>query len=225
MLELVDVHKFYDDTEALKGVNLSIDQGEFVTLVGHSGSGKSTAFKLILGEEEPSEGAVFKNGKDVAIMNDSELIDHRRKTGAIFQNFRLLNSKTVYENIAFAMEALGFRDKKIAGDVPYVLDLVDLRDKIWAFPGELSGGQKQRVAIARAIINNPELILADEPTGNLDPVNTFEVINILKQISKMGSTVILATHDRQVVDNIGGRTITLSDGEVAMDSPVGKYIL
>lgn len=217
--------KYYGDAIAVQNITFSIDEGEFVTLVGHSGSGKSTLFKLILGEEELYSGSVCRGGSDISDMAGRELLEHRRNTGVIFQDFRLLPRKTVYENISFAMEALGYDQKQIESDVPYVLDLVDLRHKVWAFSQELSGGEQQRVAIARAIVNQPELLLADEPTGNLDPVNAHEVINILKQINKLGTTVMLATHDRSVVNKIKGRVITLVDGEVALDDPKGKYIL
>ena len=217
--------KYYGDAIAVQDIAFSVDEGEFVTLVGHSGSGKSTLFKLILGEEELYSGSVCRSGSDISAMAGRELLEHRRNTGVIFQDFRLLPRKTVYENISFAMEALGYDQKQIESDVPYVLDLVDLRHKVWAFSQELSGGEQQRVAIARAIVNQPELLLADEPTGNLDPVNAHEVINILKQINKLGTTVMLATHDRSVVNKIKGRVITLVDGEVALDDPKGKYIL
>ena len=220
-----DATKYYGDAVAVQDVTLDVDYGEFVTLVGHSGSGKSTLFKMILGEEDLYSGTVCRGGVDVSDMNEQELLEHRRKTGVIFQNFRLLPRKTVYENIAFAMEALGYEEDQIESDVPYALELVDLRNKVWSFPAELSGGEQQRVAIARAIVNQPELLLADEPTGNLDPVNSHEVINILKQINKLGTTVILATHDRSVVDKIKGRIITLVSGEVALDDKRGKYIL
>ncbi len=222
---LDDVIKHYGSGLALDGISLTVQPGEFVTLVGHSGSGKSTIFKLILGDEHTTDGTVSRDGIDVATMNDHELLHHRRKTGTIFQNFRLLPTKTVYENIAFAMEALGFDDEQVESDVPYVLELVDLKDKIWSFPAELSGGEQQRVAIARAIINQPELLLADEPTGNLDPINTYEVINILKQANKLGTTVLLATHDRSVVEEVGGRVVTLANGQVTLDDMRGKYVL
>ena len=225
MIHFDEVSKFYGENIAVQDITLSVDSGEFVTLVGHSGSGKSTLFKLILGEESAQSGNVCRDGVDIADMNEEELLEHRRNTGVVFQNFRLLQRKTVYENIAFAMEALGYSDEKIESDVPYALDLVDLKHKIWSFPQELSGGEQQRVAIARAIVNQPDLILADEPTGNLDPVNAHEVINILKQINKLGTTVILATHDKSVVEKIKGRIVTLVNGGLALDDKRGKYIL
>ena len=225
MIHFDEVIKFYGENIAVQDITMSIDSGEFLTLVGHSGSGKSTLFKLILGEEYVYSGSVCRDGVDIADMNEEELLAHRRNTGVIFQNFRLLQRKTVYENIAFAMEALGYSDEKIESDVPYALDLVDLKHKVYSFPAELSGGEQQRVAIARAIVNQPALILADEPTGNLDPVNAHEVINILQQINKLGTTVILATHDKSVVDKIKGRVITLVGGSLALDDKKGKYIL
>lgn len=225
IIEFDSVNKYHNETVALSNVSFSVKKGEFATLVGHSGAGKSTIFKMILGEDQFDSGSVCRGGVDINSMNENELLEHRRNTGVVFQNFRLLPKKTVYENIAFAMEALGFNEKKIETDVPYALELVDLKHKSWSFPQELSGGEQQRVAIARAIINQPELLLADEPTGNLDPVNSSEVINILKQINKLGTTVILSTHDKSVVDKIKGRIISLSSGEIVSDSKSGKYIL
>ncbi len=217
--------KYYGDAIALQDVSFTVKDGEFITFVGHSGAGKSTLFKLILGEEDLYGGTVCRDGVDITSMSEAELLEHRRKTGMIFQNFRLLSRKTVYENIAFAMEALGYDETQIESDVPYALELVDLRHKVWSFPAELSGGEQQRVAIARAIVHQPELLLADEPVGNLDPVNAHEVVNILKQINKLGTAVMLSTHDRSVVDKVKGRVITLVNGEVAMDDKKGKYIL
>ena len=217
--------KYYGDTVAVQDVSFDVEYGEFITFVGHSGSGKSTLFKILLGEEELYAGSVSRGEQKISDMSERELLEHRQKTGVIFQNFRLLPRKTVYENIAFAMEALGHDQKQIKSDVPYALELVDLRHKVWSFPAELSGGEQQRVAIARAIVNQPELLLADEPTGNLDPVNSHEVIGILKQINELGTTVLLATHDKSVVDAIRGRVITMANGEIALDDKRGKYIL
>lgn len=217
--------KKYGDSTAVRSVSFDVDYGEFLTLVGHSGSGKSTLFKVILGEEDVDKGSVCRGGVDVMDMSERELLEHRRNTGVIFQDFRLLPKKTAFENIAFAMEALGYDEEKIESDVPYALELVDLKDKAWSFPQQLSGGEQQRVAIARAIVSQPELLLADEPTGNLDPVNSHEVIGIIKQVNKMGTTVILTTHDKSVVNKVKGRVITLVNGEVAMDDSRGKYIL
>ena len=210
--------KYPSSPSALKDVTFEIKRNEFVTLVGHSGAGKSTIFKLILGEEAPTSGNILFNGEDIGLMDISSLLEYRRKIGTIFQEFRLLPYRTVYENIAFAMETIGFSDSQIRHDVPYVLNLVGLKNKIWNFPNELSGGEKQRISMARAIVNEPGLLLADEPTGNLDENNTAEVINLIKQIHKLGTTVILTTHDRQVVNSVKSRTIELSEGHVISDA-------
>ena len=204
--------KYPSSAHALKDVTFEIKENEFVTLVGHSGAGKSTIFKLILGEESPTSGNILFQGEDVNLMENDDLLDYRRKIGTIFQEFRLLPYRTVYENIAFAMETIGFSDSQIRHDVPYVLNLVGLKSKIWNFPDELSGGEKQRISMARAIVNEPKILLADEPTGNLDENNTTEIINLIKQIHSLGTTVILTTHDRQVVNSVRSRTIELSEG-------------
>ncbi len=225
IISFKDATKYYGDTIALQNVSFDVGYGDFVTFIGHSGSGKSTLFKVILGEEYLYSGAVCRGSLDVAEMSEDDLLEHRRKTGVIFQSFRLLSRKTVYENIAFTMEALGYDEEQIESDVPYALELVDLQHKVWSFPAELSGGEQQRVAIARAIVHQPELLLADEPVGNLDPVNAHEVVSILKQINKLGTTVLLTTHDRSVVEKVKGRVITLANGEIALDDTGGKYIL
>ncbi len=211
------VQKYPTSQSALKDISFKILEGEFVTMIGHSGAGKSTVFKLILGEEYSTSGSVSFFDQDIAEMDDDELIEHRRKIGVIFQDFRLLPSRTVYENIAFAMEAIGFSDKQIKHDVPYVLDLVGLKSKIWNFPNELSGGEKQRISMARAIINEPKLLLADEPTGNLDDQNAADILNLIKQIHKLGTTIILATHNKNILDSIDTRTIKLSCGKIISD--------
>jgi len=210
MIYFNKVSKIYNqDSVALTDVNVTISSGEFVSIVGHSGAGKTTFIKMILADEHPTEGTVFFESLDVHKLKNSDLTKLRRRIGAVFQDFRLLPNKTAYENIAFAMEAAGKTDEEIASDVPHVLELVDLSNKMMNFPHQMSGGEKQRLAIARAIINQPELIIADEPTGNLDPVNAFEVIQILKKINDLGTTVILTTHNRMVVDSIGRRVITI----------------
>ena len=210
---------------ALDDVTFSIKSGEFVSVIGHSGAGKTTLIKLILAEEEPTDGTVFFESVDIHRLGSRDLTRLRRRIGTVFQDFKLLPNKTVYENISFAMEAAGKTDEEIAADVPYVLDLVDLLDKKDLFPGQLSGGEKQRLAIARAIINQPEIILADEPTGNLDPVNTHEVVQILKKINDLGTTIILTTHNPAVVHSIGKRVITLEKGKVVKDDKDGKYVI
>jgi cell division transport system ATP-binding protein len=226
MIYFNKVSKIYNqDSVALTDVNVTISSGEFVSIVGHSGAGKTTFIKMILADEHPTEGTVFFESLDVHKLKNSDLTKLRRRIGAVFQDFRLLPNKTAYENIAFAMEAAGKTDEEIASDVPHVLELVDLSNKMMNFPHQMSGGEKQRLAIARAIINQPELIIADEPTGNLDPVNAFEVIQILKKINDLGTTVILTTHNRMVVDSIGRRVITIEKGKVVRDDKDGKYII
>ena len=210
---------------ALQDVNLTVSAGEFISLVGHSGAGKSTLVKMILADERPTDGSVFFESVDIHKLGSKDLTKLRRRIGAVFQDFRLLSNKTAYENIAFAMEAAGKTDEEIESDVPHVLELVDLGHKKTHFPHQMSGGEQQRLAIARAIINQPELIIADEPTGNLDPVNAFEVIQILKKINDLGTTVILTTHNRGVVESIGKRVVTLEKGKVIRDDKDGKYVI
>lgn len=218
--------KYIDDANmSLETVNLTIEKGEFVSVVGHSGAGKTTLMKLILAEEHPTSGTVFYNSKNVHTLKNKELTSLRKKIGVIFQDFKLLSNKTAYENIAFAMEVAGKSDEEIRRDVPRVLDVVDLASKGYHFPDQLSGGEKQRLSIARAIINQPELIIADEPTGNLDPVNTYEVVQILKKINDLGATVILTTHNRGVIDFIGKRVITVEKGKIIRDDKNGNYSL
>lgn len=226
MIYFDKVSKVYNsNSNALDEVTFTIKQGEFVSLVGHSGAGKTTLLKLLLVEEEPSAGRVFFESTDIHTLRSRPLHDFRRKIGTVFQDFRLLPQKTAYENIAFAMEASGKTDEEIEADVPEVLELVGLGEKLWNFPHELSGGERQRVAIARAIINQPELIIADEPTGNLDPINTYDVIEILKKINNTGTTIILTTHNKGVVDAIGKRVITMDRGRIVRDDKDGKYVL
>src|SRR5262245_7261286 len=217
--------KYKDGTPALEEVTLSISPKEFVSIVGHSGAGKTTLLKMLLAEERPSEGSVFFEDIDVHSIPMGALHHYRRKIGTVFQDFRLIPNRTAYENIAFAMEAVGKSDDDIASDVPYILDLVDLGDKANHFPHQLSGGEQQRVAIGRAIINQPDVIVADEPTGNLDPVNTYDVVEILKKINELGTTVILTTHNKGVVDAMGKRVVTMEKGRVLRDDPHGHYIL
>lgn len=217
--------KYEDDTLSLEGVTITVTPGEFVSIIGHSGAGKTTITKLILAEEQPTEGEVFFESLDIHTLSPKQLTELRRKIGTVFQDFRLLPNKNAYENIAFAMEATGKTDEEIASDVPHVLSLVDLADRMLHFPHQLSGGEKQRLAIARAIINNPDLIIADEPTGNLDPVSTKEVIDILKKINDLGTTVILTTHNKSVIDSLGKRVIELEKGKVVRDEKKGKYMI
>ena len=220
------VTKIYNgNAVALEDVTLSIDPGEFVSIVGHSGAGKSTLLKLLLAEDYPTEGAVYFHSAEIHSLRRHELTAYRQRVGTVFQDFRLLPHKTTYENIAFAMEAAGRSDEEIAADVPHVLSLVDLEDKMWNFPHELSGGEKQRVAIARAIVNQPDVIIADEPTGNLDPINTYEVVQILKKINDLGTTVLLTTHNKGVIDSLGKRVVTMDRGRIVRDDATGRYVL
>ncbi len=220
------VSKVYPDkTVALEGVSFGIEPKEFVTIVGHSGAGKSTLLKLLIAEDWPTEGSVFFESSNIHKLNKNQTAKLRRRIGTVFQDYRLIPTKTVYENIAFAMEAAGRKDREIAADVPHVLELVDLGHKIWNFPRELSGGERQRVAIARAIVTQPDVIIADEPTGNLDPANTYEIVRILKKINELGTTILLTTHNKGVVDEVGGRVITIERGKIVRDDKEGKYIL
>lgn len=225
MIYFNNVTKKYRGSVSLEDINISITQGEFVAIVGHSGAGKTTLTKLILAEEPPTDGTVFFESTDINKLSSKNLRKFRRKIGVVFQDFRLLPNKTAYENIAFAMEAIERAESEISQDVPHVLELVDLTNKAHLFPHQLSGGEKQRLAIARAIITQPNLIIADEPTGNLDPINTSEVVNLLKKINDLGTTVILTTHNRSVVDQVKKRVITLENGRVIRDDKDGKYML
>lgn len=226
MIYFNNVTKTYSgDAPALDNVNLTVGAGEFVSIVGHSGAGKTTLIKLILREEEPTGGNVFFESSDIHKLKSKDLTKLRRKIGVVFQDFKLLPNKTAYENIAFAMEAAGKSDEDIATDVPHVLELVDLAHRMMHFPSQLSGGEKQRLAIARAIINQPDVIIADEPTGNLDPINTYEVVQIFKKINDLGTTIILTTHNRGVVESVGKRVITLDRGRIVRDDADGKYVI
>jgi len=217
-----NVSKVYRDTTALEDVTFTVESGEFVSIVGHSGAGKTTLTKLILSEEVPTDGNVFFESVNVHKIKNGDLTKLRRRIGMVFQDFKLLPNKTAYENIAFAMEAVGKTDEEIESDVPHVLELVDLNHRHSHFPNQLSGGEQQRLAIARAIINQPELIIADEPTGNLDSVNTYEIVQILKRINDLGTTVILTTHNRGVIESLGKRVITMEKGKIIRDTKPGK---
>lgn len=220
------VSKVYpDNSVALEEVTFAIEPKEFISIVGPSGAGKTTLLKLFLAEEEPTFGAVYYESVNVQVLGKKEINEFRRKVGMVFQDFRLLPNRTVYENIAFTMEAAGRTDEEIESDVPHVLELVDLTSKVWNFPRELSGGEKQRVAIARALVNEPDVIIADEPTGNLDPANTYDVVQILKKINDLGTTVILATHNKGIIDSLNRRVVALERGKVVRDDSIGRYII
>ncbi|HXK40024.1 MAG TPA: cell division ATP-binding protein FtsE [Candidatus Paceibacterota bacterium] len=226
MITFDNVSKIYPDSSvALEGVTFGIDPAEFVSIVGHSGAGKTTLLKLLLAEEYPTEGTVLLGDQNIHALPKRDLSDLRRRIGMIFQDFRLLPQKTAYENIAFAMEAAGRTNEDVESDVPYALELVGLAQKAWKFPYQMSGGEKQRLAIARAIVNQPDVLVADEPTGNLDPLNTYEVVQILKKINDLGTTVMLTTHNKGVIDSLGKRVITMEKGRIARDDKEGRYVL
>lgn len=225
MIYFDSVTKLYSDHAAVKDVTFGIESGEFISIVGHSGAGKTSLLRLLLAEDRPTSGAVFFESTNVHTIKSTHVPEYRRRIGTVFQDFRLLQNKTAYENIAFAMEAAGRPDEEIHSDVPQVLELVDLSSKALHFPHELSGGEKQRVAIARAIVSQPDVLIADEPTGNLDPVNTYDIIQILKKINDMGTTVILTTHNKGIIDSLKRRVITMENGSVIRDDIHGTYIL
>ncbi len=226
MIYFNNVTKIYNShLVALDNVTFSVEPKEFVSLVGQSGAGKSTVIRLLLAEEKPTSGEVFFESLNVHQLSRTQIPHVRRRIGTVFQDFRLLPTKTVFENVAFALEASGREDAEIAADVPHVLELVGLGDKMDYFPRELSGGQQQRVAIARALVNRPEVVVADEPTGNLDPGNTWEIIRLLQKINELGTTVILATHDKEIIDTIGKRVLTMENGRITRDDKHGRYVL
>ena len=224
MIEFTDVTKSYSvGTQALKGVTMQIEDGEFAFLVGPNGSGKSTIMKLITGELRPTSGSVHVNGYSLERIRKREIPYLRRTVGVVFQDFRLIPNKTVYENAAFVMRAIGAREREIRERVPYVLELVGLETKTRRHPGELSGGEQQRLAIARALVNNPSTIIADEPTGNLDPARSFEIMSLLQEINNLGTTVLVVTHAKDLVERFGKRVIAINDGKVVSDGMEGYY--
>lgn len=226
MIKIVNVKKTYPKgIVALEDINLSIGANEFVSIVGSSGAGKSSLIRLLIAEERPTEGKIFVNDRDISHLSHKQIPFYRRKIGVIFQDFKLLDQKSVGENVAFAMEASGMKSHDIKKSVPKILKMVGLLDKQDAFPRQLSGGEIQRVAIARALVHQPKLLIADEPTGNLDPVNAWEIIQLLLKINQFGTTVILATHNKEIVDALQKRVITLRGGAIVKDQKVGKYTL
>ncbi len=226
MLKFKNVTKVYPpDTVALRNVSLEIKERDFLIIAGRSGAGKTTFLKLILAMEKPTKGRVILKGKDVHRLSRSEIPSLRRNIGAVFQDYKLLPSKTLYENVEFVLKAIGAADEEIEKNVPKILKIVGLEGKEDKFPRELSAGEKQRAGIARALIHRPRIILADEPTGNLDPANTMEIVGLLKKINELGTTVILATHGRDIIKNLRERTILLKKGEITMDSKKGKILL
>ena len=224
MLKLEDVFKTYENgTKALKGINLTIQDGEFVFIVGPSGSGKSTIIKMMTAEVRPTSGKVSVNGYDIGSIKQREIPYLRRTVGVVFQDFRLIENKSVYENVAFVMRAVGTPQRLIKKRVTYVLDLVGVLHKARRKPCELSGGEQQRVAIARALVNNPDAIIADEPTGNLDPARSLELMMLLEKINSMGTTVVVVTHAREIVDQFAKRVVAIDGGMVVSDRMGGYY--
>ena len=225
MIELQEVYKVYDGTtRALNGVSLKIEDGEFVFVVGPSGSGKSTLIKLLSAELKPTEGKVLVNGFDISTLRHKDIPYLRRTIGVVFQDFRLIENKTVYENVAFVMRAVGTPARIIKKRVPYVLELVGLKNKSRRLPHQLSGGEQQRVAIARALVNNPDVIIADEPTGNLDPSRSVELMMLLEKINKLGTTVLVVTHEKELVNQLEKRVIAIERGSIISDRTGGYYL-
>ncbi|MBQ6365473.1 MAG: cell division ATP-binding protein FtsE [Oscillospiraceae bacterium] len=224
MIEMKNVRKVYDSTNtvALDGVDLSVDEGEFVFLVGSSGSGKSSLIKLVTGEIRPTSGRVIVNGYDMSKIRRRKLPKMRRTLGVVFQDFRLIDNMSVYDNVAFAMRVVGARNRDIRKRVPYVLELVGLEGRERRLPGELSGGEQQRVAIARALVNNPSMIVADEPTGNLDPVRSLELMLLFEKINEMGTTVLVVTHEKELVNAFSKRVVAIEGGQIISDE-IGDY--
>ena len=224
MIRFLDIQKSYDTgTMALKGISLKIDDGEFAFLVGPSGSGKSTIIKLITGEEQTSGGRIMVNGYNLNSIRPNQIPYMRRTLGVIFQDFRLIEKKTVRENLEFAMRAVGASPREIRKRIPYVLDLVDLTRKGDRYPSQLSGGEQQRVAIARALVNNPQMIIADEPTGNLDPQRSLEIMTLLEKINELGTTMLVVTHEKELVNRFSKRVIAIENGRIISDETGGYY--
>lgn len=224
MIEFRGVSKVYDNNvKALNDINVVIERGEFVFLVGPSGAGKSTFIKMLLKEVEPSEGSIVVNGTKLEKLKRNEIPYYRRKIGMVFQDFRLIQTLNVYENVAFAMRVVGASAKEIRKRVPMVLSLVGLSHKYKMFPNELSGGEQQRVSIARALVNNPQVLIADEPTGNLDPDTAKEIMGLISDINKAGTTILMATHAKDIVNTMKKRVIAIEKGEIARDEEKGRY--
>lgn len=224
LIQFKNISKIYNKgIQALTNINLTIEKGEFMFLVGPSGAGKSTFIKLLLKEEEPTEGVILIDDEDITKLPRRKVPYLRRNISVVFQDFRLLPSKTVYENIAFAMQVIEASPKEIRRQVPMVLGMVGLSDKAKQYPNELSGGERQRVSIARSIVNNPSILIADEPTGNLDPETAWEIMKVLRQINRRGTTVVMATHAKDIVDTMQQRVVALEKGRIVRDEHRGAY--
>ncbi len=226
MIHFRNVSKIYTgDVVALRDVNLDIGKGEFVSVVGQSGTGKSTLLKMIILEEKPTIGQVFFNERDITTIGNREIPHYRRRIGVVFQDFKLIPKRTVFENVSFALEIAGKSNKEIKTNVSQILEIVGLAEKSLKYPTQLSGGEQQRVAIARALVHHPAVLVADEPTGNLDMINTWEIIELLIRINKLGTTVLLATHNKEMVDRLNRRVIALDKGNIIRDQLEGKYMI
>ena len=230
MIKFNNVAKIYPsaqgtETVVFQDISFEIKEGEFVSIVGKSGVGKTTLVHLILGLTAPTSGEIYFGGANLNEANPSEIQKIRRKIGCVHQDYKLLPKKTVYENVAYVMQVEGKDNKEIEKEVPKVLEVIGLKDKVNSFPDQLSGGEQQRLAIARALVNHPDIIIADEPTGNLDPYNSYEVISLLQKINQAGKTVILATHDREIINKLGKRVITLENGKILRDEAEGRFII
>lgn len=226
MIIFKNISKIYPpDVSALKNINLHIKPKEFVSIVGRSGTGKTTLMKILIAEEEPTKGRVIIGGWDITEIKSTEVPILRRQIGVVFQDFKLLPKKTVFENIAFALQVSGAERKKMSEIIPQVLKIVGLKDKEDRYPIQLSGGEQQRVAIARALVHRPKILVADEPTGNLDSINTQEIVELLLKINEFGTTVVLVSHNREVINSINKRVVTLDNGTIISDQKVGRYIL
>lgn len=224
MIHFQEVSKTYQNRDvSVHDIDLKIKKGEFVIFIGKSGAGKTTLLRLLLSEEKPSAGAIYFDGLNVHKLRQSDVPRYRQRIGVVFQDYKLLEHKTVYENVAFAMEMVGKTDEEIRADVPHVLEIVGLDTKGYHFPDQLSGGEQQRLSIARAIINQPDLLIADEPTGSLDPDGSKSVMKILKKINELGTTVIMATHDKDVVNKLKKRVVVMKEGRIIKDEEKGTY--
>ncbi len=227
MIKYHKVSKVYSrrDKAVLKDINLEIQEREFVTLVGYSGAGKSTLLKMIYAEERPTSGDVYFYKTKINKLSRRKLPKHRQQIGTVFQDYKLLPQKNVWQNVAFAMEVAGKSEEEIAEDVPQIIDIVGLKNKSHKYPEELSGGEQQKVALARALVNRPKVLVADEPTGNLDPISTWEIMQLLLKINEYGTTVVLATHDKDVVNRIARRVISMDKGKIIKDDARGRYCI